>query len=119
MSAEGVPAPVRVMQMVMGMWVAQIAATAARLGVADHIARGATTPHALAHASEADPAALLRLLRAASTAGLFVESEDGTFALTSLGECLRSDVPGSVRDFLIAEMAPGHWLPWGRLYDAV
>lgn len=24
-----------------------------------------------------------------------------------------------MRDFLIAETAPGHWLPWGRLYDAV
>jgi SAM-dependent methyltransferase len=28
-------------------------------------------------------------------------------------------VPGSVRNFAITETAPGHWLPWGRLYDSV
>ena len=39
--------------------------------------------------------------------------------LTPLGETLRSDVPGSIRDFIIAETAPGHWLPWGKLADAV
>ena len=107
------------MQMMMGLWVAQIAGTAARLGVADAIAGGTTTREALARACEADPDALYRFLRAAATAGLFVETEPGTFALTPVGECLRTDTPGSVRDFLIAETAPGHWLPWGRLYDAV
>src|SRR6185369_7074221 len=43
----------------------------------------------------------------------------GSFALTPVGECIRSDSPGTIRDLLIAETAPGHWLPWGRLYDAV
>jgi hypothetical protein len=39
--------------------------------------------------------------------------------LTPLGETLRSDVHGSMRDIVIAETAPGHWLPWGRLADAI
>jgi len=119
MSNDTVPPPVQVLQMMMGMWVAQITAAAARLGVADLLASGIDTPGELARAVDANEATLVRLMRAASTAGLFIENGDGTFALTPLGDCLRSDAPGSLRDFLIAETAPGHWLPWGRLHDAV
>ncbi|HWW60434.1 MAG TPA: methyltransferase [Thermoanaerobaculia bacterium] len=114
-----VPPPIRVLQMLMGMWVAQMTAAAARFGVADQIAQGVTSSDELARAVEADPTALYRLLRACATVGLFVETEPKVFANTPLGECLRTGVPGSVREFLIAETAPGHWLPWGRLYDAV
>jgi SAM-dependent methyltransferase len=37
----------------------------------------------------------------------------------ALGQSLRSDVPGSVRDSAIALTSAGHWLPWGRLSEAV
>lgn len=105
--------------MIMGLWVAQMAAAAARFGVADHIANGVTSSDDLARAVDADPDALYRLLRACATVGLFAETAPKTFVNTPLGECLRTNVPGSVRDFLIAEAAPGHWLPWGRLYETV
>jgi hypothetical protein len=36
-----------------------------------------------------------------------------------MGGLLRSGVPGSMRDSALAFTAPGHWLPWGRLPDAV
>jgi hypothetical protein len=107
------------MQMMMGMWVAQAAATAARFNVADHIARGTDSADAIAAAEQADAAAMYRLLRACAAAGLLAETAPGRFALTPLGECLRSDAEHSLRDLFVAEMAPGHWLPWGRLYDAV
>ncbi|HKO54778.1 MAG TPA: methyltransferase [Thermoanaerobaculia bacterium] len=121
MSAEhqGPPPHAQVMQMMMGMWVAQAAGTAARFNVADLIARGTTTADAIAAAASADPSAMYRLLRACAASGLLVETAPGSFALTPTGECLRSDAEHSLRDFLVAEMAPGHWLPWGRLYDAV
>ena len=105
--------------MMMGMWVSQILAATARFGVADAIARGATSSDDLAREADANPSALYRLLRAAATVGLVTEGQPKTFALTPLGECLRTDAPGSMRDLIIAECAPGHWLPWGRLYDAV
>jgi SAM-dependent methyltransferase len=41
------------------------------------------------------------------------------FGLTPLGDTLRSDAPGSVRNYAITETAAGHWLPWGRLADSV
>jgi len=105
--------------MLMGAWVAQMAATAARFGVADAMARGVTSADDLAREVGADAEGLYRLLRGCAAAGLFSETSPRQFALTPLGDCLRSDAQNSLRDFLIAEAAPGHWLPWGQLYDAI
>jgi hypothetical protein len=113
------PPPVQLLQMLMGMWVAQIASAFARLGAADAIAAGNTSADAIARSADASADGTYRLLRAAATAGLVRETSPREFALTPLGECLREGAPGSLRDFVIAETAPGHWLPWGRLYDAV
>lgn len=105
--------------MMMGLWVSQILAATARFGVADAIARGVTASDDLARECEADPQAFYRLLRGAASAGLLTETAPRTFALTPLGHCLRTDTPGSLRDLVIAECAPGHWLPWGQLYEAI
>src|SRR6185369_11454039 len=113
------PPHVHVLQLLTGMWVSQIIGAAAQFGVADLIASGIHDADSLAHECGADAESLYRLLRACAAAGIFFESEPRRFALTPAGECLRSGVPGSLRDFLIAETAPGHWLPWGRLFDTV
>src|SRR5436305_3905509 len=116
---EAPPPHAVVLQMLTGMWVAQILSAVAQLGVPDLIAAGTRSVERLAEECEADAKSLHRLLRAASTVGLTVETAPGEFALTPLGETLRANTPGSLRDFIIAETAPGHWLPWGRLVDAV
>lgn len=116
---QGPPPPIQVLQMLMGLWVSQIVAATAKFGAADAIARGITSSDEIAREVDANPETLYRLLRAAAGCGLLVESSPRHFGLTPLGDCLRTDVPGSLRDFVIAECAPGHWLPWGRLYDAV
>jgi hypothetical protein len=113
------PPHVIVMQMLTGMWVAQIMSAVAQLGVADLIASGTRAVSQLAEECGANTGALLRLLRAAATLGFVVETAPAEFALTPLGQTLRAGTPGSMRDFVIAETAPGHWLPWGRLADAV
>jgi SAM-dependent methyltransferase len=59
------------------------------------------------------------VLRLLASLGVFAEPVPGSFGLTPLGETLRSDSPGSVRNFAITETAPGHWLPWGRLQESV
>jgi hypothetical protein len=101
------------------MWAAQILSAVAQLGVPDLIAAGTRSVEHLADECAADASALHRLLRAAATVGLVVETAPAEFALTPLGETLRANTPGSLRDFVIAETAPGHWLPWGHLVDAV
>ena len=66
------------------------------LGIADLLAGGPRSSDELAQATETDPRALYRLLRALAAFGLFHEDEHRRFSLTELGDPLRSDAPESV-----------------------
>jgi SAM-dependent methyltransferase len=105
--------------MIRGYWISQIVGTLAQLGIPDQLAGGPLGAIELARAIDCDTEATYRLLRAAKVVGLVVATPDGLFDLTPLGDILRSNVSGSARDSAIALTAPGHWLPWGRLSDAV
>ena len=106
-------------QMIKGYWVSQIVGTLAQLEIADHLAHCPLNCEVLAGGIGCNPDATFRLLRAAADVGLVAVLPDGRFHLAPLGELLRSNVPGSMRSPAIALTAPGHWLPWGRLAEAV
>jgi hypothetical protein len=89
----------RVVEMINGSWVSQCLYVAAKLGLADHLVDGAATSDELAAAVQVDPAALYRILRGLASVGVLSEVEHGTFALTPLGEYLRTDVSGSLRAY--------------------
>jgi hypothetical protein len=76
----------------------QLLYVAARLGVADAPRTGAE----VAAAVGAHPDALTRVLRGLTLAGVLSEQDDGRFALTAVGECLRDGVPGSQRAAALA-----------------
>lgn len=116
---HGPPPPDMMMQLVTGYWVSQAVGVVARLGVADQLAAGPRSSGEIAQAVGADPKALYRVLRMLASIGVFSQPDPQSFALTPLGETLRSDTPGSMRYFAIAETAYGHWAPWGRLFDSV
>ncbi len=117
--AEAPPAA-RLIQIVLSYQVTQIVATVARLSLADRLAEGPRSSAELAGATDADPDGLTRLLRAATTVGLIAEAEPDQFSLTPLGACLATNAqPASLRDFAMMVAAPAHWLPCGRLFDAV
>jgi SAM-dependent methyltransferase len=111
--------PSAMMGLITGYWVSQAVGVVALLGVADELVGGQRGSDEIARAVGADREALYRVLRLLASLGVFAEDPPGSFALTPLGETLRSDAPGSVRNFAITETAPGHWLPWGRLNDSV
>lgn len=113
------PPPQALLQIMMGAWVSQAIGTLARLRLADRLAGGPRSAAAVAEESKLDPDAVHRLLRAAAMVGVTIETAPRTYALTPVGELLRSDVPGSMRALLDAETAPGHWLPWGRLDECI
>jgi O-methyltransferase domain len=73
----------------------------------------------LARAVGADPAALARLLRTLVNIGVLAEPLPGRYALTGVGELLRSSIPGSMRDWIIAETDTPHWQAWGKLHESV
>ncbi|MQY40846.1 hypothetical protein SRB17_88790 [Streptomyces sp. RB17] len=81
------------LEMITGYWVTQILRATADLSLADHVAAGATTAEKIAEREGSDPATTYRLLRAASSIGLFVDA-------------------GNHR-------SPFHWQSWGMLPDAV
>ena len=112
-------AAAQLLQMIKGYWVSQIVGTLAQLAIADQLAQGPLDCDVLANGIGCEPKATYRLLRASANVGLVSALPDGRFGLTPLGELLRSNVPGSMRDSAIAFTAPGHWLPWGRLAEAV
>jgi SAM-dependent methyltransferase len=122
-SAEAAPTPPPqqvLMQISQGMWLAQAVATAARLGIADALAQSQPQESSiLARAVGADARALTRLLRALASVGILAEPLPHQYTLTPVGELLRSDIPDSMRDWLIAETDTPHWQAWGQLYEGV
>src|SRR5437016_7160959 len=106
-------------RMIKGYWVSQIVGTLAALGIPDRLAEHTLAYGALAKQIECEPSATYRLLRASAAVGVVSEMPGGLFSLMPLGQTLRSNVPGSMRDTAIALTAPAHWLPWGRLVDAI
>jgi len=105
--------------MIKGYWISQIVGTLARLGIPDRLADTPLASDVLARDIGCDPCATNRLLGAAAAVSVIAALPDGRFGLTPLGQKLRSNVVGSMRDVAIALTAPGHWLPWGRLAEAV
>ncbi|WFE30318.1 methyltransferase [Solwaraspora sp. WMMD791] len=73
---------------------------AATLGIADHIAGGATTPDEIARRAGSVPDVTATLLRYLAEIGLLDRDDDDTYALTPLAEPLRTDHPQSVRTML-------------------
>ncbi|NNB88033.1 SAM-dependent methyltransferase [Corallococcus exiguus] len=100
-------------------WRTQVIGTVARLGIADLLEEGARDSDSLATQLGVHPDALFRLMRAGLATGIFVAFAERTFALTPMGEGLCSNVPGSLRELAIIQASPSHWLPWGRLPEAI
>ena len=60
---------------------------------------------------------LHRLLRALAGLGILTERDGQRFALTSLGEALKTDAPGSARATLMAFCGPAFWRGWEIVYS--
>jgi ubiquinone/menaquinone biosynthesis C-methylase UbiE len=109
----------QLLRMLQGYFLTQVVHVLATLRIADHLADSPKTSDALADLTTTDPDALRRLLRTAVGFGLLEERQPGSFALLPLGALLRSDAPGSLRDYIIAMAAPSFWLPWGQFERAI
>lgn len=94
------PPPVQLFLMSEGVVISTALSLAAELGIADLLADGPRSGEELAQATSTHPRSLHRLLRLLGSVGVFTEAQPGRFALTPLGECLRSTVPGSMRSWL-------------------
>jgi hypothetical protein len=105
--------------MLFGYFPAQALHVAARLALADHLADGPRPAAELAQATGCDPGTLPRLLRALATLGVLDQPRPGTFALTAMGELLRSDHPSTFRNYAMLFCGEPSWRSWGDLEYSV
>jgi hypothetical protein len=87
----------KLLGIVSGGVLAQCCYALAKLGVPDLLAGGPQSVAELAAACGAQERVLHRMLRALTSMGLFRRTGPQTYALTSMSELLRSNVPGSLR----------------------
>jgi hypothetical protein len=113
------PPQIVVLQMITGYWVSQSIFAAARLGIADRLKDQPKHYTDLAVSTGSHAPSLFRLLRALAGIGLVRETEPSVFELTPLGETLRSDVPGSLRDVSIMMGDPEHYNSWGNILHSL
>lgn len=92
---------------------------AAKLGIPDLIARESRTAEDLAEKTGTHAPSLYRVLRTLASAGVFAENGGGKFGLTPISELLRSDAPGSMRDFAIMIGSRWMWQAWNELEYSV
>ncbi len=108
----------RMLQVILGFWAAQAIHAAARLGLADHLHDRPLTAEELAGATGTHAPSLDRLLRALAGVGVFRRDGD-RYALTPLGETLRTGIPGSMRAMLMAVLGNEHYRAWSGLRYSV
>ncbi len=106
-------------RLVNGYRISQAIYVAATLGIADLLAGGPRTSDELAAETDADPRSLYRLLRALASVGVFREEDGRRFALTELGDGLRSDAPEGIAGWAAFIGRPSIWQAWGELLHSV
>jgi hypothetical protein len=97
----------------------QAVSVVAQLGIPDLLADGPRTCLDLATATRTHAASLYRVMRLLAGASVFAEDDEGRFRLAALGECLRADVPGSLRGYAIYCGDAATWSALGALLHSV
>ena len=109
------PPGILLYQMAIGHYVSRALHLAAKLGIADLLAGGARSAGELAQETGTHAASLRRVLRLLASVGVLDEQAGGSFALTPLGEALRSDVPFSARASVMLFAGVGMQDSWKEL----
>ena len=91
---------------------------AVKLGLPDRLATGPLTAEQLAAALGLSVPHLHRFLRGLCTIGICEEHVDGTFALTTGGQCLTSDSPSRLAE-KVQIVVGQYWRPWAELVSAL
>jgi SAM-dependent methyltransferase len=113
------PPNLELLQLVVGKWAAQAVYAAAEIGIADRLKDGPRRSADVARECGTSDDATYRLMRALSNIGVLEERAERTFALTSVGQFLRGDVPGSMRGFARFVGYAPTWAAWGEMIHSV
>ena len=100
-------------------WVSHILYVAAKLSLADHLAKGSKGADELASATNTHAPSLGRFLRTLAHLGLVTEDGAGRFALTQLGEALKTGATGAARAAILTLASPWMTGGWEHLLESV
>ena len=109
-----VPPHAQLIQMCVASWVSAVVYAAARIGLADQLANEPRSSAELAGPMRMHQPSLHRLMRTLAGLGILTERDAQRFALTPLGEALKTGAPGSARSTLIA-FGGTFWHGWEEI----
>lgn len=109
---EALPPHAKLIQMGTAYWVSRTVYAAAKLSLADHLAGGPKSAAELAGPTRTHEPSLHRLMRTLASLGILSEDTNHRFALTSLGEALKSGAPGSARATILSLAGDWWWRGW-------
>jgi len=106
---QALPPHAQLVQMSMAHWVSQIVHVAAKLNLADHLANEPKNADQLAKITETHAPSLYRLMRTLASLGILTEDEAHRFALTPVGEAMKTGAPGCARATILS-IASDWWI---------
>ena len=108
------PPHAQLIQMGTASWVSAVVYAAAKLGLADQLAAEPKNAAELAGLMRLHAPSLHRLMRTLAGLGILTEQDAQRFALTPLGEALKTGAPGAARATLIA-FGGTFWHGWEEI----
>lgn len=106
-------------RMICGAWLSKAIHVVVVLGIPDLLRDGPKRSTDLAAATGTQAPFLHRVMRALAIEGIFATDDQDRFVLTSIGATLRSDAPGSLRDWALLMLGEVHQGAWGELLHSV
>ena len=100
-ASQTLPPHIQLIQMGRAHVVSRTVYAAAKLGLADQLASGPKSAAELAGSMRVHARSLHRVMRTLASLGILTEQAEQRFALTSLGEALKSGAPGSARSAVL------------------
>jgi hypothetical protein len=116
---QQLPPAARLIGIATASWIAPVLYAAAKLGIADHLGERPQSAAELATPTKTDAPTLHRLLRTLASLGILTERAEQRYALTPLGEALKTGAPGSARATLLAFCSPALWRSWEEIVYSV
>ena len=118
-ASQTLPPHAQLIQMGTASWVPRVLYAAAKLGLADHLSSGPMSAVELAGPTGTHAPSLHRLMRTLASLGVLTEHDAQRFALTPLGEALKTGAPGSARATLMALCGQWFWRGWEEIVYSV
>ena len=118
-SATELPLHAQLIQLGTGHWLAKLIYTAAKLGIADKLADGPKSADELAGHMGLHAPSLHRFMRTLAGFGILTSAGDKRYALTSLGETLKTGAPGSARSTILTFCGPTFVKAFDRITDSL